>query len=208
MPFHLYSRLYLGPLKSTKVAIFKEPTRRGRKKKDDEEGKRRGGVFGSKRGNLVPRFSLFPFFILFIYSLLPSVSRGRGPISVRFQGSTPYEITRLPCTAHFSADYARVDGSRINSAEALTPHRRCPLPVQRPRRFQPRQPDPRPRLSVLPRNHPWLSIDRKKMREKEKKRKKKRYNIIVRFNRSSSSFYYYYYSRLDDTKESTRAGIR
>lgn len=47
-----------------------------------------------------------------------------------------------------------------------------------------------------------------KMREKEKKRKKKRYNIIVRFNRSSSSFYYYYYSRLDDTKESTRAGIR
>ena len=63
-------------------------------------------------------------------------------------------------------------------------------------------------LSVLPRNHPWLSIDRKKMREKEKKRKKKRYNIIVRFNRSSSSFYYYYYSRLDDTKESTRAGIR
>lgn len=73
LPFHLYSRLYLGPLKSTKVAIFKEPTRRGRKKKDDEEGKRRGGVFGSKRGNLVPRFSLFPFFILFIYSLLPSV---------------------------------------------------------------------------------------------------------------------------------------
>lgn len=73
LPFHLYSRLYLGPLKSTKVAIFKEPTRRGRKKKNDEEGKRRGGVFGSKRGNLVPRFSLFPFFILFIYSLLPSV---------------------------------------------------------------------------------------------------------------------------------------
>lgn len=79
---------------------------------------------------------------------IDSLTRWRNDLC--FQASIPYEIIRQPCTVLFWADFAKVEGSRTNSAEVRTRHRRCPLPVQRQRLYHPRPPVPALRLSVLP----------------------------------------------------------
>lgn len=81
---------------------------------------------------------------------IPIDSLTRWKTDLCFQASTPYEITRRPYTVLSWADFAKVEGSRTNSAEVRTRHRRCPLRVQRQRSYHPRPPVPALRLSVLP----------------------------------------------------------